>query len=573
MTSTQIRRKRKHCGGYTLIELVVSMIGASVLAIGLASSLVVATQSLSLGEGDLNDSRTAHRALAQLHRDVQSALSMSELTATSVTMTVPDRDGDSVPEVIRYAWSGVAGEPLTKEYNGQTATNVAENVQAFSMAWATRFMDGVSNRPIVLFVSSQSQVDGEVTPSADEQLRADLMDDWGYQVHFISQSQSSGDFDTALNDVNVVFVSGEVTSAILSSKLNATSVGVVTESLANAVELEIHTAGVTSSSASIQIDSTSHYITEESVVGSLTIADSAEPMKRATGTVAPGATQLASVVSGTPYASLIAIEVGNELADSSSAPGRRAQLPWGDNSMDFTQLNVAGQDLMKRTIEWAAGAGGETTESGIVFEEYTEAVASGTGITISVPAGAAEGDLLIAAIAFDGDGADGLSTPSGWTSAYVGSNGSYCGIGVFWKLASSSEPASYDFSWTDSEQAYGWIMRFTGHDPATPIPTVASAADSSGTPTSPAVTTTADNSMVLRLGAFDDDDVNDGDTGLAGHTSINMNRSDTGLGTTSGGAGYVIQPTAGDSGASAFALTGSEQSMTVTLVIAPAPEE
>jgi hypothetical protein len=75
--------------------------------------------------------------------------------------------------------------------------------------------------------------------------------------------------------------------------------------------------------------------------------------------------------------------------------------------------------------------------------------------------------------------------------------------------------------------------------------------------------------MVLRMGGFDDDDITLDNPGLSGHTTITMDKSGTGIGTASGGAGYVIQPTAGNSGTSAFSLTGSEQYRTVTISIAP----
>lgn len=574
MRIQHLTRRASAVGGYTLIELVVSMIGVSVLAAGLAASLSIATQSLSVGDGDLADARAAHRVLAQLHRDAQSATAFSELTPSSVAMTVPDRDGDSVPEVIRYAWSGVVGDPLTAAYSGQGERNIAENVQSFSLAWLTRYMEGVSNLPIVLFVSSQSPSGGEVTPSADEQLRADLMDQSGYEVQFISQQQSSADFDEALADVNVAFVSGEVSSGILGSKLYGVTVGVVTESLGASVELNILDAGAHSNATTASVDVTSHYITEQLALGSLPLVDSNQPLKRATGTVAPGAKQLVTIDSGgTPQGSLIAVEVGKELTDGSNAAGRRAQLPWGDNGMNFAQLNAVGEDLMRRTIEWAAGAGGETVASGIVFEEFTEAFLDSGGMAIAVagPAGTNEGDLLIAAVALDGAGAESIAGPPGWTLVYSGVNNGRCGIGVWWKLATAGESANYDFTWGDGEEAYGWIMRFTGHDPADPVSDVAMAVDTSSTPLSPAVTTTTDNSMVLRLGAFDDDDVNVGNAGLSGHSTIAMNASGSGVGTTSGGAGYVLQPAAGGSGVSNFTLTASEEGLTVTLAINPDP--
>ena len=75
--------------------------------------------------------------------------------------------------------------------------------------------------------------------------------------------------------------------------------------------------------------------------------------------------------------------------------------------------------------------------------------------------------------------------------------------------------------------------------------------------------------MILRIGGFDDDDINVDDAGLLGHTDITMDKSSPGTGTCSGGAGYVQQPAIGNSGTSSFSLTGWEQYRTVTIAIAP----
>jgi hypothetical protein len=114
-------------------------------------------------------------------------------------------------------------------------------------------------------------------------------------------------------------------------------------------------------------------------------------------------------------------------------------------------------------------------------------------------------------------------------------------------------------------------MRFTGHDPANPINASSNDAGSGTAPASPSVTTTVSDTLILRLGGFDDDDINTGDPGLSGHTAINMGDSGNGPATASGGAGYVLQGTVGASGTSSFSLTGSEQFVTVTIAIAPAP--
>ncbi len=136
-----------------------------------------------------------------------------------------------------------------------------------------------------------------------------------------------------------------------------------------------------------------------------------------------------------------------------------------------------------------------------------------------------EGDLLIAAVATDGSTT--ISPPSGWTEISQGSYGSAVTLGAWWKLASASESSSYQFTWSGGQQAYGWMMRFTGHNPTNPINawSVGSGGETGSTPTSPAVNATVGGCLVLRLGAFDNDDITEDDPGLSGHTAITMDKS------------------------------------------------
>jgi len=204
-------------------------------------------------------------------------------------------------------------------------------------------------------------------------------------------------------------------------------------------------------------------------------------------------------------------------------------------------------------------------------------------ITISTPA-TNSGDLLIAAVATDEDTSALISAPAGqgWTLINCGASGTSSGavtLAVWWKIAGSSEPGSYTFTWKGSnntgpaEQAYGWMMRFSGQDATNPINISQPYSDSSSTPTSPAVTTTVDNCIILRLGAFNDGSITVGNPGLSGHTAITMNKSSSTAvsGIVSGGAGYVKQSAAGSSGTSNFLLTATEAARMLTIAIAPVP--
>lgn len=132
------KQSPNHRRGVTLVELVASLLGASVLVAGLSSATFIALQvsnpALTPARGTL--AGAAH--LTEMQTELQFALSVLEKTSQSITVTVPDRNGDGSPETIRYAWSGTPGEPLTRQFNGGTVLNFAENVQEFQLTFDTK---------------------------------------------------------------------------------------------------------------------------------------------------------------------------------------------------------------------------------------------------------------------------------------------------------------------------------------------------------------------------------------------------------------------------------------------------
>ncbi len=355
-----VRRNRKRGPfGYSLVELVVAMASSTVLMGGLASTLYISSQALDVDDSATADTSRAAEVLADLTADLRHARRFSERTATAVTFTVPDRDGDLRSETIRYAWSGTPGDPLTYQTNGGSVVTLADNVQSFNLTGRTRQMS------------------------------------------------------------------------------------------ADAITIPV--------------------------------------------------------------------------------------IP-------------------------------------VVFEEFTELKAStnATSLAIALPPGTSADDLLVACVATDADEVASLAPLAGWNIVDVGHEQGTVTFGTWWKLATAAESSTQTFTWANGQKGWGWIMRFTGHDTANPIHATATASGQSSSPTSPAVTTTVDNTMILRLGGFDNKNVTVGDTGLAGHTTITMDISGTSGGNVSGGAGYVTQTTAADSGTATFALTNSQEYRAVTIAIAPA---
>jgi hypothetical protein len=124
----------------TLVEMVVSLTIVSILLGACGSVMLLASRVIGISAaGPAVSMAVADAAADQVAADLHMALQITERTATAVTFTVPDRNGDSTPETLRYAWAG-AGSPLTRQYNGQPApaASMAENVQLFNLDWLLR---------------------------------------------------------------------------------------------------------------------------------------------------------------------------------------------------------------------------------------------------------------------------------------------------------------------------------------------------------------------------------------------------------------------------------------------------
>lgn len=122
-------------GGFTLLELTISIGISSILIAGMTSSLLLAVQANNPGDGPFQDVDNASQALGQISRDL--TYSSEILTALDETnaleFEVPDQTGDGVNEVIRYQWSGETNEPLERIFNGGTPQPMINDVSVFSI--------------------------------------------------------------------------------------------------------------------------------------------------------------------------------------------------------------------------------------------------------------------------------------------------------------------------------------------------------------------------------------------------------------------------------------------------------
>ena len=153
--------------GYTLAEVVVTAGIMSMFLLATPWAVRLATKAIPDGRSTPSAALVAAKATDLIHADVQFATAVAASTPTTLTFTVADRTGDAAAETITYAWSGAAGAPLTRSFNGGTPSAIANNVQEFQLLYdkrtaplATTF--GESNELLLTSYDSTSGTGNEV---------------------------------------------------------------------------------------------------------------------------------------------------------------------------------------------------------------------------------------------------------------------------------------------------------------------------------------------------------------------------------------------------------------------------
>ena len=139
-------RPRRRRAGVSLIELIASTAIIGILAVALGSTMILSAraneQAVQLAETPNNQG-----IVKQIASDLQLATAFTQRTDTTVTFTVPDRDGDNIPETISYAWSGIPGDPLVYQYNNSSVVTIADDVHGFALSYLLRTTQGIPQVP------------------------------------------------------------------------------------------------------------------------------------------------------------------------------------------------------------------------------------------------------------------------------------------------------------------------------------------------------------------------------------------------------------------------------------------
>jgi hypothetical protein len=103
---------------FTLVELLLALAISAIVMSSVPMMISLSSRATPTDGGVQAAAAEAADCFAQLTADLQLARAVTELTANSITMTVPSRDGSGVAQTIRYAWGGTTGDPVTIAIDG-----------------------------------------------------------------------------------------------------------------------------------------------------------------------------------------------------------------------------------------------------------------------------------------------------------------------------------------------------------------------------------------------------------------------------------------------------------------------
>ena len=127
--------------GLSLVELLVAMAMSSTVLVGAVAAIGIGGRAFRSATDGVRSASTTD-ALAQISSDIELALAFTERTNTTVAFYVPDRTGDGAPELVRYAWGGTDGDPLTRSMNGSTPVAIVDGVSRLSLDYVVAAVQG-----------------------------------------------------------------------------------------------------------------------------------------------------------------------------------------------------------------------------------------------------------------------------------------------------------------------------------------------------------------------------------------------------------------------------------------------
>ncbi len=149
----------------TLVELLLTISITVVLFGGIASAVLLASHALPKDDDAFVAITNGATISEQISSELFSAITVTERTPIAITFTTADRNQDTNPETIRYAWSGVPGDPLTRKYNTYPAKTVKAKVYDFNLNYNVDISSQVITHEATVYGTNQLLASFESWPS------------------------------------------------------------------------------------------------------------------------------------------------------------------------------------------------------------------------------------------------------------------------------------------------------------------------------------------------------------------------------------------------------------------------
>jgi hypothetical protein len=133
---TAARRSRR---ALTLVDMVVGLVVASVIAGAIGGVLILASRAVpSTAAAAVPTKVAGGRVADDIAAELRYAVAFTEMEPWAVTFEVADRDNDGDAETIRYAWGGMNGDPVTRQYNGSAPVEIADGAENLAFVYSKR---------------------------------------------------------------------------------------------------------------------------------------------------------------------------------------------------------------------------------------------------------------------------------------------------------------------------------------------------------------------------------------------------------------------------------------------------
>lgn len=122
--------------GFSIMEVAVTSSIMLAMALGMGAAVAVASRGIPSEESPVRARVEGAATLASMAAEIGAALHIKSPGLQSIEFTVADRDGDGVPEQIKYHWDVLDTMALLRTYNGGTPTPVAHDVKSLQFQYS-----------------------------------------------------------------------------------------------------------------------------------------------------------------------------------------------------------------------------------------------------------------------------------------------------------------------------------------------------------------------------------------------------------------------------------------------------